>query len=124
MTLAKLKEMFTEMVEKKDISLFPQYYHENFFLTTNGKEMDYQEFLDSHIKYYSTPIQYEVEYQDETLVESKDKVAGRVWITTTLPDESPKKLEVILIALYKEGKIFRLWELTWPDWSQLKAFQP
>jgi hypothetical protein len=40
------------------------------------------------------------------------------------PSEPAKKIEVILIAEYKDGKIYRLWELTYPDWSQLPAFKP
>jgi hypothetical protein len=52
-----------------------------------------------------------------------DKIAGRVWITTSRPDEPPTKIEVILITQFKEGKIYRLWELTYPDWSQLPAFK-
>jgi hypothetical protein len=30
---------------------------------------------------------------------------------------------VILIVQFKEGKIFRLWELTYPDWSKMAAFE-
>ena len=50
----KLKEMFSEMVIKKDASLIPIYYHENFLLYTNGEVTDYQAFLTSHQEYYST----------------------------------------------------------------------
>jgi hypothetical protein len=50
-------------------------------------------------------------------------VAGRVWITTTRPDEAPRRIEVVLIAEYRSGRLLRLWELTWPDWSQLPAFE-
>jgi hypothetical protein len=30
---------------------------------------------------------------------------------------------VIFVALYRERRIHRRWELTWPDWSQLQAFE-
>jgi hypothetical protein len=46
-----------------------------------------------------------------------------VWITTSRPNEAHKKIEVILIAQYKDNKIYRMWELTYPDWSKLPAFQ-
>ena len=56
------------------------------------------------------------------MLEENEKVAGRIWITTSRSNETPKKIEVILIAQFKDNKIYRLWELTYPDWSKLPAF--
>lgn len=123
MYLQKFKEMFSEMVLKKDVSVIPKYYHKDFLLYTNEETMRYDTFLESHKKYYATPIKYDIQYDEETLLEQGDKIAGRVWITTTRPDEPARKIEVILIAQYKDGKIYRLWELTYPDWSKLPAFK-
>jgi hypothetical protein len=123
MLIEKLKEMFNEMVIKKNASLIPLYYHPEFLLYTNDQTTDYEAFLKSHYEYYATSLQYEVAYDEETLLEQGDKLAGRVWITTQRDNEAPKKIEVILIAQYKDGKIYRLWELTYPDWSKLPAFQ-
>lgn len=122
MLVKKLKEMFTKMVEGKKADLIPLFYHEDFLLFTNGLGINYEEFLRSHKEYYQTEIQYSVTYDEETLFESEDRLAGRVWITTQLPGQKPKKIEVILIVTYREGKIFRLWELTYPDWSKLPEF--
>ncbi|GGI75242.1 nuclear transport factor 2 family protein [Legionella impletisoli] len=123
MYIEKLKEMFSEMVIKKNASLIPEYYHEDFLLYTNDIKTNYDEFLTSHIAYYQTPIQYSIEYDEETLLEQDEKIAGRVWITTKRPNEAATKIEVILIGHYKEGKLHRLWELTYPDWSKLPAFE-
>jgi len=123
MTIKLMKEMFEKMVIKKDASLISQYYHYEFLLTTNGEKVDYEKFLKDHETYYKTDIQYKIEYEEETLLESKNKVAGRIWITTKRPDEPANKLEVMLIAEYREGKIYRLWELVYPDWKQLPAFK-
>lgn len=123
MYLQKLKEMFSEMVLKKDASVIPTCYHKEFLLYTNEEMMGYDAFLESHEKYYATPIKYEIQYDEETLLEQGDKIAGRVWITTSRPNEAARKIEVILIAQYKDGKIYRLWELTYPDWSKLAAFK-
>ena len=122
MYLEKLKEMFSEMVVKKDALLIPMCYHPDFLLYTNNETINYDSFLDSHKKYYATSIQYEIQYDDEAFLEQGDKVAGRVWITTSRPNESAKRIEVILIVQYKDGKIYRAWELTYPDWSTLPAF--
>lgn len=118
-----LREMFQKMVVQKNASLIPTYYHPEFLLYTNGIAQDYQHFLASHIEYYATDIHYAVEYDDETWVEQDDRLAARVFITITKPNQPPRKIEVILIAQYKENKLYRLWELTYPDWSQMSAFQ-
>jgi hypothetical protein len=123
MSLALLREMFAEMVVKKDAAKIPVYYHERFRLFTNGEEIDYASFLESHERYYASPITYRVEYDEGTLVADGDRVAGRVWITTSRPGEAPTRIEVILIAAYEEGRIVRLWELTYPRWSSLPAFE-
>lgn len=123
MYIEKLKEMFAEMVLKKDASVIPVYYHPDFLLYTNEQSIDYQAFLESHETYYKTEIQYRIEYDEETFLEQGEKLAGRVWITTRRPNEPSRKIEVILIATYKEGKLYRLWELTYPDWSKLPAFE-
>lgn len=124
MYIELLKEMFEEMTIKKNASLIPHYYHSDFLLFTNGHSMDYQEFLTSHISYYATSIQYEVQYEDEAFVEHDEKVAGRMWISTCKSPALPfNKMEIMLVAIYKENKIYRMWELTYPDWSKLDEFK-
>lgn len=119
---ASLKEMFHEMVEKKNADLISKYYHPDFLLYTNGKEMTYSEMDALHKDIYKTSIQYKVEYDEETIVEEKDRIAGRVYITTKRQNEEARKIEVFLIGKYVDGKIHRIWELTYPDWSNLPAF--
>ena len=121
--IRQLKEMFQEMVVKKNHSLIQKYYHPDLMLYTNEESMNYQEFLDSHKSIYATPIQYRIEYDEETLMEQGNKVAGRIWITTSRPNEKPTRIELMLIARFRDGKIDRIWELTYPDWSKLKAFE-
>ena len=123
MYLEKFKEMFERMVYKKDASLIPFYYHKDFVLYANDQEMDYEAYLKFHQEVYETPIQYDVVYDDETFLEQGEKIAGRVWITTRLPSGLPKKIEVIFIAQFKDDKIYRIWELTHPDWSKMSEFQ-
>lgn len=122
-TYTKLKEMFTEMVVKKNAALISHYYHPDFLLFSNGKTMDYDQTVLFHEEIYQTPIQYQIKYDEETVVFNQDKVAARIFITTSRPGESEKELELILIVQYKEGKIYRVWELTYPDWSQDKKFK-
>lgn len=103
MTLRELlKEMFSQMVVAKDITQAEKYYDPGLLLCTNGQVQDYAAFHAGH---------------------ARVRLAGRMWITTARPGEKATRIEVILVASYRERRIFRLWELTWPDWSQLQAFE-
>lgn len=117
-----LKEMFSEMVEKKNASLIPKYYHKDFKLYANGQTQNYDYFLEFHENIYKTDIQYQVSYDEEVFVEQGDKISGRVFFVITTSDKPVRDLEVILIAQFKENKIFRIWELCYPDWSKLPEF--
>jgi SnoaL-like domain len=117
-----LREMFAQMVERKDASLVDTYYDPEFVLYTNGQVQDLAEFRAGHERVYPTSISYRAEYDDDAWVETDDRLAGRMWITTQRPDEQAHRIEVILIATFRAGRIHRVWELTWPDWSQLAAF--
>jgi hypothetical protein len=121
-SIALLREMFAEMVEAKDISKVPVYYAEDLTLRTNGRVQGYEQFLADHRSYYASAVTYSVELDEDTLVEQGERVAGRCWITTARPGEEPVRLEVLLIARYRDGKITDLWELVWPDWADLPAF--
>jgi hypothetical protein len=123
MSRRQLIEMFTEMVIKKNAHAVSTYYHPEFLMISNGVTQDYEAFRASHEGVYDTDISYSVEYDDEAWVEQADRVAGRVWITPARPEEQPTRIEVMLIALFRENRIFRLWELTWPNWSDLPAFE-
>jgi hypothetical protein len=123
MSIALLREMFDQMVVRKDAALISTYYHPDFRLYTNGIEQDYAGFAAGHETVYATDIEYAVRYDEDTLLESGDRIAGRVWITTERPGEPATEIEVMLVATYLDRRLHRLWELTWPDWSRLDAFE-
>jgi hypothetical protein len=123
MSVARLREMFARMVVAADASVVPAYYHPDFLLTTNGRTEGYADFLASHERVYGDGVRYAVEYDEDAWVEAPDRVAGRVFITLERPGEAPVRIEVVLIARFRDGLIHRLWELTWPDWSRLGALE-
>jgi hypothetical protein len=123
MSVARLREMFDRMVIRKDAELARVYYHPDFRLHTNGQVQDYAAFAAGHETVYATGITYDIRYDEAAWVESEDRVAGRLWITTQRPGEAAVEIEVILVATYVDGMLHRLWELTWPDWSRLEAFE-
>lgn len=118
-----LMEMFDKVTIEKNDQAIPLYYDKTFELYSNGKKMDFDAFLKMHRDIYKKSIQYKVRYDKETFVEHGSRVAGRLFITTKKPNEVAREIEVILIAEYKDNKLYRLWELTYPDWSKMKAFQ-
>lgn len=120
---ALLREMFEQMVVPKNADLVERFYHPDFTLTTNGIVQGYAEYVRGHREVYATGIQYSIRYDEDSWVESGDRVAARMWITTTRPGQSPTEIEVVLIAAYLDGRLHRVWELTWPDWSRLDAFE-
>lgn len=123
MYIKLLKEMFSEMVEKKNASLIPKYYHEAFELYANGQMQDYAYFLDFHEKIYQTDINYKISYDKNAFIEQGEKVAARIFFVISKPNEPVKELEVILISEFRDNKIFRIWELCYPDWSKMPEFQ-
>jgi hypothetical protein len=118
-----MQEMFSQMVEAKDITQVEKYYEPDFLLYTNGQVQDYASFHAGHARVYPTEISYAVEYDNDAWVEAGDRLGGRMWITTKRPAEAAARIEVIFLAVYRQRRIRRLWELTWPDWSQLGAFE-
>ena len=123
MTVALLREMFEKMVVAKNAALIERYYAPDFLMSSDGLTQGFTEFRDSHRKLYATPISYTVEYDEQAWVQDTDKVAGRVWITTSRPNEQPTRIEVVLIAAYRDGRIHRVWETTWPSWREVPALE-
>jgi SnoaL-like domain len=121
MSAALLREMFEQMVIAKDAEAIGRYYHPDFVMHSDGMSQTFAEFEASHRGVYATPISYAITYDDEAWVEADDRVAGRVWITTSRPGETPTRIEVILIATFLAGKIHRVWETTWPRWRTVEA---
>ncbi|GFG63840.1 hypothetical protein MKUB_13300 [Mycobacterium kubicae] len=123
MSVALLKEMFDQMVIAKNADVIEHYYHPDFVMNSDGLTQDYAAFRDSHRSLYRTAIHYAVEYDEQAWVQAADKVAGRIWITTSRAGEPPTRIEVVLIAAYRDGKIYRVWETTWPSWRGVTALE-
>jgi hypothetical protein len=123
MSIDLLREMFDRMVVAKNGDLIEHYFHPDFVMCSDGLTQGFADFRDSHRKLYATSIAYAVEYDEEAWVEAADRVAGRVWITTSRPGEEPTRIEVVLIAAYRDGRIHRVWETTWPSWRNVDALE-
>lgn len=120
-----LRRMFAEMVIPKDASKIAEFYHRDFWMSTNQIEQRYDDFYADHVRYYGEAAQmsYAVEYDEDSFVENEFGVSARLWITTTKAGGDATRIEVLLIAKYLDDKIHRLWELTLPNWASLPDFE-
>ena len=118
-----LDAMFQEVVIKKQAKLQKKYYHPEFKLYANGLIQDYKGYVKLHEDIYKTDIQYKVDIQKETVIDGSNGVSMRVFITLFKANEQPREIEVILIATFKDNLIYRLWELTYPDWTKTNTFK-
>ena len=123
MTIALFREMFERMVIRKDAALIEHYYHPEFVMYSDGLQQDFAAFAAGHRAIYETAISYAISYDDEAWIETTDRVAGRIWITTQRPGEDPTRIEIVVIAAYRDGLIHRIWETTWPSWRSVDAFE-
>ncbi|KZS58893.1 hypothetical protein A4G26_01990 [Mycobacterium kansasii] len=123
MSVVLLREMFDRVVVAKNADLFEHYYDPDFVMYSDGLSQSFAEFRDSHRNVYATDISYAVEYDEQAWVVAADKVAGRLWITTSRLGEQPTRIEVVLIAAYRNGRIHRIWETTWPSWRNVAALE-
>lgn len=121
---SRLEQMFDEMVIAKDISRVHDFYHRDFWMSTNQVEQNLPEFIADHRRYYSDPdLRYSVEFDSDSVVESADGVSARIWITTGRLESESTRIEVLLIAKFVDDKIHRIWELTLPNWTDMKEFE-
>lgn len=106
--------MFERTVTPKERRAVRRLPPPRFELTTNGITQRFPDYMAAHVEVYETPVRYSIRYDEDPWVETADRVAVRMWITTERQRESPTELELVLIATFLDGKLHRLWELTWP----------
>jgi len=56
MSIAVLRQMFEQMVEKKDPAAIDRFYDPSFVMSSNGITQDFDAFAASHRTIYATPI--------------------------------------------------------------------
>jgi ketosteroid isomerase-like protein len=114
--VAIVKNMFHEFAEKKDISKLDQYYSKNFVLESNGQHFSYKQYKDLEGGIYKTLKSLKVTHYYDIFA-SQNKVAARMSIKLVLKNGKQHEFQVMMIALIKNHKIAKLWELTYPAWS-------
>lgn len=111
------KEMFSEFAEKRDMSKIDHYYSNDFLLDSNHKIYDYPVYKKQQTDIFKTLKNLKVINYDD-LFAKNDKVVSRMTIELTNKDSKVDTYYVILIAQLKNNKIYRIWEVTYPSWSE------
>lgn len=121
----QLQNMFSDMVIKKNISQMPRYYTKDFILYSNEHQMAYQVFYKFHASQYKQAIHYRVKYHTKTIVRDPraHRLAERLSISYRMGRGSWHKLQVACIVQFKQHKIQRMWETTYPDWSKAPSLR-
>jgi len=115
-----VKEMFGEFAEKLNINSLDTYYSKDFILESNGKTYTYQQYKDLETNIYKTLKRLKVVRYDDIFA-AGDKVVSRMSIRLVHKDGRTNQFQVILIAQIKGDKISRIWEITYPSWSDKLA---
>lgn len=114
-----VKKMIKEVTLKKRAEKIGSYYSKDFILYSNGTEIKFKDFKSKYDEIYKNPIEYVIKEPHTKIFAKNDKVTAHLLVTIKKPNVKPKELEVILIAQIKDGKIFRIWELVYPDWQRI-----
>jgi ketosteroid isomerase-like protein len=114
--IAIVKEMFSEFAEKLDMNKFDGFYTKNFVLESNGKRYSHEEYKNIEHDIFQTLKRLRVVRYNDIFCAS-NKVVSRMTIKLVHKNGKINEFQVILIALIKNGKIDKIWELTYPSWS-------
>ena len=122
-TRALLVEMFDRMVVAKDKAAIPRYYDPEFVMVSNGITAGVRG-VPTATRRCTTP-RSRMRWSTTTSPGSRPTTGSRSASGSPRPDRAslPRRLELVLIAAYREGRILRVWELTWPNWADLPAFE-
>lgn len=71
MSVEMIKEMFEQMVLKKDPAAIARFYAPDFELHSNGVVRGFEEFAEGHRQVYASEITYGVEYDDDAVSEAQ-----------------------------------------------------
>lgn len=111
-----LKKMFSQMVEKKDLTKIPVFYAKNFVMMSNGVSIPYKQYYQDHIKPYQSADTFKVSYDHKSLFGVGNRVAARVVVTITKPNKTASKVVLMLIGVYnKKYQFTKMWVMNRPN---------
>lgn len=111
-----VKQMFTEVSEKRDLSKFDDFYARDFLLVSNNKKYGYEVYKKQQQDIFKKLASLKVlSYED--IFAANDKVVSRMSIKLNMKDGVTHTFYLIAIFRLKNDKIDRIWEITYPTWE-------
>jgi predicted ester cyclase len=101
--------------EQLDPHAVDHQFTDDFEMFSNDVHWDLQTYKQYHVESYENRKQIQVDILD--IFGQADRVAGRVSITLMDLQDNKREFQVMFIAQIKDGRVFRLWELTYPHWN-------
>lgn len=111
-----VKDMFSQVSEARDMSKFDQFYSKDFVLVSNNKTYDYENYKKGQEDIFKVLQSLKVLSYDDIFAEN-DKVVSRMSIKLTKKTGETHIFYLIAIIHVKDNKIDRVWEITYPTWS-------
>lgn len=109
--------MFRDLTEKMDIDALNNYFSKDFMLYSNQANMDYgllkKQLQDAFRVHRSIKVKQPI----NDIVAKDDRVIMHFTLIATDKAGYQKEIETMAIFQIQDGKIVRLWELTYPEWD-------
>jgi len=110
------KGMFHNFAEKRDMTQFDRYYAKDFVLTSNAKKYNRATYKSLEANIYKTLKSLEV-IKYKSIFSCGNKVVSRMVIKLVKKGGESHQFLVFIIAKIDHNKISRIWEVTYPSWS-------
>jgi hypothetical protein len=114
-----LAELLGRVVAGHDDTAMDEYLHPEFRLWCNGTAHDRASFAGRVATALAGNLGYAIDVDDQAWVTGADRVAARIWVSSTPSAAEPSDTEVLLIATVRDGRFDRAWVLAWPDRPRL-----
>ena len=108
-----VKNMFTYYAEAQDITKFDTYFSKDFILISNQKTYDYSTFKNQQIALFKALKSITVLDYSEMFA-SGNKVLTQATIQLGLMDGKSGSFNMTMITYIEQGKIAKIWAITYP----------
>ncbi len=119
MTVALFKAVLEDVFVGKNVDLLARYLDPEYVESVNGREQGYAAVVAEASEWFAAGVTIHYDYDEDAWVSEVDgagtgKVAGRWWLTSTMPNQEPTRHEFIAIASFVLGKVKTIRILEYP----------
>lgn len=110
-------QMLENVIEKLDVTLLEDYFSTDFELESNRCLMTLGGYRDHLMEAFDSLKSIEVKRPLSDIIIKDDRIATRFSMDITDSLGICETADIIAIIKFKQGKIIRWWELSYPDWQ-------